>query len=149
MKKILPVLALLTSLAFVNEAKADPALLMWGNWCGPGNVSDGAPPLDPLDAACMRHDMCYTVQGTGDCGCDIAFMNELKRMAYPSDNAYVSARAMYDAIAMTPCDDPMGWAYKQSCMWKDMADDMMSGRSMPFEVPMRWMYLFSRSNPDW
>jgi len=97
----------------------------------------------------MRHDICYVQSGHGDCTCDIGLMNELRNMPYPTEELEVRARAMYDAIAMTPCDDPMGWAYKQSNMWRDMATDTITGRALPFEVPMRWMYLFSRSHPQY
>jgi len=120
-----------------------------GNWCGPSTGIQSRPPIDPLDNACMRHDICYVQSGRGDCTCDIGFMNELRNMSYPTEELEVRARAMYDAIAMTPCDDPMGWAYKQSCMWRDMAEDAVTGRAMPYEVPMRWMYLFMRSYPTY
>lgn len=34
-----------------------PALLLHGNYCGPGNNAP-LPPIDALDAACARHDAC-------------------------------------------------------------------------------------------
>lgn len=122
-------------------------MILYGNWCGPGTDMNGPPPIDPLDDACMRHDICYTTHGLGTCTCDVAFMRELRAMAYPNQDLFLRSRAMYDALAMTPCDDPAGWALKQSLMWSDIADDALSGRATPMEVPARWMYLFSRSNP--
>jgi len=123
-------------------------LRMYGNWCGPGtNVFNNYPPIDPLDTACMRHDRCYIANGFGACGCDISLMHELRNMTYPNPDIETSARAIYDALAVMPCDDPNGWAVKQSLMWSDIASDAVSGRATPFEVPARWMYLLSRSNP--
>ncbi|MFC1673848.1 hypothetical protein ACFL12_06835, partial [Pseudomonadota bacterium] len=131
-----------------SAAAEGPSLRMYGNWCGPGNaVFNNFPPVDPLDNACMRHDRCYVANGVGTCGCDVVFMRELRNMSYPNPDAETRARAMYDALAMTPCDDPGGWAVKQSLMWSDIAADAVSGRATPFEVPARWMYLFSRSDP--
>lgn len=122
-------------------------LALYGNWCGPGTDLNTFPPIDPLDNACMRHDVCYVATGSIACECDVAFMREVRAIPYPTKDLYLRARAMYDALAMTPCDDPGGWALKQSLMWSDIADDALSGRATPFEVPARWMYLFSRSNP--
>lgn len=133
-------------LATIQPARAgSPSLMMYGNWCGPGNGPYSLPPIDPLDAACMRHDLCYVATGSVACECDVPFMRELRAMSYPNPDVYDRARAMYDALAMMPCDDPAGWALKQSLMWSDIADDALSGRATPFEVPARWMYLFSRS----
>ena len=131
---------------FLSTAQASSGLNLYGNWCGPGTNLYNPPPMDPLDAACMRHDICYAASGSASCECDVAFMGELRSMSYPNEDIYLRSRAMYDALAMTPCDDPTGWALKQSLMWRDIADDAISGRATPFEVPARWMYLFSRSN---
>jgi hypothetical protein len=118
---------------------------MYGNWCGPGHPSNpfraSLKPVDPLDAACMEHDLCIASVGAMNCGCDIRLMNRLKYTRYPHPRLQTLARAMYDAIAMTPCTDPQGMAYKQACVWRDMAADVASGRSSPFDMPMRWMYL--------
>ena len=129
------------------QSWAPSGVTLYGNWCGPGTSLNAGPPLDPLDGACMRHDMCYVATGSVACECDVAFMRELRRIPYPNEDVFLRARAMSDALAMTPCDDPGGWAVKQSLMWSDIADDAISGRATPFEVPARWMYLFSRGNP--
>lgn len=49
--------ACLASTAFAQPATARPALLIHGNYCGPGNNAP-LPPIDALDAACARHDAC-------------------------------------------------------------------------------------------
>lgn len=146
-KHLLSLLILLAGLSLTSVAEAGPGLGLYGNWCGPGNSLASLPPVDPLDEACMHHDICYVQLGVGACECDLNFMAEIRSIPYPGEETYVLARAMYDALAMTPCDDPTGWALKQSWLWRDVADDAISGRATPFEVPARWMYLFSRSNP--
>ncbi|MCJ2124949.1 hypothetical protein MKL11_20795 [Methylobacterium sp. J-077] len=35
----------------------EPKMLIYGNYCGPGNNAP-KPPIDALDAACARHDSC-------------------------------------------------------------------------------------------
>ncbi|GAB6051519.1 hypothetical protein JCM17960_03390 [Magnetospira thiophila] len=131
------------------------SLPMHGNWCGPGHPKNAwrasLPPVDSLDAACQRHDLCYIQRGELDCGCDIAFMNELRNTPYFFGDQRIKARAMYDALAMMPCDDPAGMAYKQSCVWRDLFSDMVSGRAAPWEMPLRWMYLGDKTmeNKSW
>jgi len=143
--KILAIgLGLALSLA-PGGATAD--LNLYGNWCGPGTNPNSAPPIDPLDEACMRHDACYLRAGTPSCSCDVSFMNTVRQIAYPNPDIYIKARAMSDALAMTPCDSPTGWALKQSMMWRDVAADTLSGRGTPMDVPARWLYFFSRTNP--
>ena len=93
----------------------------------------------------MEHDQCTTSLGEFSCQCDVRFMNRLKYSPYPHPRIRRTARAMYDAIAMVPCSDPMGMAYKQSCVWKDLATDMMTGNAMPWEMPMRWADLGGRT----
>ena len=36
------------------------ALLIYGNFCGPGNRGPGYAPIDALDRACAHHDACST-----------------------------------------------------------------------------------------
>jgi len=139
-------LAAVTALVLLTPFEAAAGVRLYGNWCGPGN-GNNYPPVDPLDAACMRHDMCYAATGSVACECDVGFMRELRAMSYPNPDVKVRARAMSDALAMTPCDSPAGWALKQSMMWSDIAADALSGRATPFEVPARWMHLFSNSTP--
>lgn len=119
-----------------------PSMPMHGNWCGPNHPSNpleaSYPPIDPLDEACRQHDVCIAAKGTGDCGCDIAFMNTLKRMPYPTPGLEEKARALYDAIGLTPCSNPFGMAYKQRCVWGDLAADTVTGRRTPWQMPLRF-----------
>ncbi|MBF0251414.1 MAG: hypothetical protein HQL35_12390 [Alphaproteobacteria bacterium] len=141
--------ATLLALAATDARAGGPGIDMYGNWCGPGTGSDNFPPIDPLDMACMRHDLCKDATSIANGDCDIMFMRELRSIPYPTESLYIRARAMYDAIAMMPCDDPSAMAEKQRMVWTDLADDFFDGRAMPFEMPMRWMHLFSNSRPDW
>ncbi len=138
--------AALAALALLLAAPASAqtlplALPVHGNWCGPG-YSGGpgwpgawpAPPTDPLDAACMRHDICKGARGNLDCGCDIGFMRELRSTPWPNPGLAAKARAMHDAIAMTPCASPEGQAVKMSWVAGDWADDVAAGREPPWAI---------------
>lgn len=82
---------------------------MYGNWCGlyyPKDISKAAPPVDELDAICMRHDLCYVAQGQFDCSCDQAFEENLS--ADLSENIYqgiqrIYARSFRQYILTSPC----------------------------------------------
>lgn len=77
------------------------AVPVHGNWCGPGHPKyKGQPapdPIDKLDAACKRHDQCYTERGYMDCSCDLELLKDIERM-----RSY-SARTIYDYFSITPC----------------------------------------------
>ena len=82
---------------------------MYGNWCGlyyPKDISKAAPPIDELDATCMRHDLCYVAQGQYDCSCDQAFEENLR--ADLTENLYtgkqrIYARSFQQYILTSPC----------------------------------------------
>lgn len=118
---------------------------MHGNWCGPNHPSNALeasyPPIDPLDDACRAHDVCYAARGYGSCRCDLAFMATLRRMPYPNPMVEEKARAIYDAVGLMPCDDPVSSVYKQERVWSDLASDAASGRRAPWELPMRFAKL--------
>ncbi len=84
-----------------SAAQAGTAYPVHGNWCGPKHA--GGAVLDPLDAACRRHDLCTYATRNYDCGCDLLFMDELRRRSWPSEALYLKARAVYEAIALVPC----------------------------------------------
>ncbi len=109
-----------------------------GNWCGigysGGNLPYPAPPTDPLDAACMRHDLCAGYQGRFNCGCDLGFMQELRATPWPNPGLAEKARATYEAIAMIPCTNPQGYAAKMSLVTSDWVNDVGSGRQAPWEI---------------
>ncbi|MBF0130510.1 MAG: hypothetical protein HQL33_11015, partial [Alphaproteobacteria bacterium] len=88
-------------------ASAEPGFLgVYGNWCGPGHRTlpgvVALPPVDSLDDACMRHDVCYAVRGDSDCGCDFWFLDELRHIPYSNPDAAIRGRAMYDAMSIVP-----------------------------------------------
>ena len=142
--------ALIVAIGIMSVMNADAtaagtrmmSMPMHGNWCGPNHPSNALeatlPPIDALDNACRIHDICYASRGAGSCGCDIQLMNNLKRSFYPAPWLREKARAMYDAIGLMPCTDPMGMAYKQSCVWSDLARDTVSGRNPPWQMPLRF-----------
>ena len=118
---------------------------VYGNWCGPNhplNMSQASAPVDQLDAACMRHDYCIAAQGDYSCGCDIPFLRELRGTAWPNPMIQRNARAIYDAIALVPCNSPDGTALKQTMFAVDLFYDVMSGKSLPQDVFGRWRSLF-------
>ena len=142
-------LGLLLILAGVAGAEAQSSLQIYapvyGRWCGPNHpveMSRAGPPVDMLDAACMRHDYCVAAQGEYNCGCDVALLNELRRTRWPNPLMQRNARAIYDAIALVPCDSPDGTTLKQTMFAVDLFYDVISGNGMPMDVMDRWRTLF-------
>ena len=141
-------LAALLTFAPFGEAWAQvfpsPSIPVYGNWCGPDHprsLAFAAAPVDALDAACMRHDYCFAAQGEFDCGCDIALLTELRNTQWQNPRIASDARGIYDAIALTPCSNPSGVAFKQSMFMRDLYADTISGRGTPLDVLERWRKL--------
>lgn len=114
---------------------------IYGNWCGPSHpvdMSRAAPPVDRLDAACMRHDYCVAARGDYDCGCDISLLQELRTTRWSNPEIQGNARAIYDIIAIMPCSSPDGTTYKQTLFVVDMLYDVAAGKGMPMDVIERW-----------
>lgn len=114
---------------------------VYGNWCGPSHpldMSRAAAPVDPLDAACMRHDYCVAARGDHDCGCDISFLKELRGTRWNNPVIQGNARAIHDAIALVPCNSSDGTTYKQTLFVVDLLSDVISGKGMPMDVADRW-----------
>ena len=137
------VLSVLAGAAF---AQTPPfvSVPVYGNWCGPNqpaNMAFAAPPVDMLDAACMRHDYCVAQRGPFDCGCDLGLLRELRATPWPNPVIRNDARAIYDAIALVPCRSAQGTALKQGLFGADLFDDVMSGRGTPADVLERWRRL--------
>lgn len=136
------IVALLTVLGPNVASAGMMSMPMHGNWCGPGTPNNPIEaqfaPIDPLDQACYQHDSCINLSGVGNCGCDIQFMNNLKAIRYPNADLEDKGRAMYDAIGLMPCSNPIGYAYKQRCVWGNLALDTISGRRAPWEMPLRF-----------
>lgn len=57
-----------------------PALLLHGNYCGPGNNAP-ASPVDALDAACARHDACTPDGALPSRACNLRLQAEAGRVA--------------------------------------------------------------------
>jgi hypothetical protein len=59
------------------------SLVFHGNYCGPGSRGAGRPPIDALDAACMRHDACTPPPGRGlpTCSCHARLQREAEAVA--------------------------------------------------------------------
>ncbi|TGD93303.1 hypothetical protein [Methylobacterium nonmethylotrophicum] len=58
-----------------------PALLIHGNYCGPGNNAP-LPPIDALDAACARHDACTPRGGLASPACNARLRHEADLIAH-------------------------------------------------------------------
>ncbi len=117
MKLMIPVLwgALATAAPLAGHAaeEAPSSYPMYGNWCGPKHpldTSNAPPPIDDLDASCMRHDLCYEKQGDLNCECDAALVGEIRAgldMKIYSGNPRIYARTIHNYFQGSPCNgDP-------------------------------------------
>jgi hypothetical protein len=83
--------------------------LFHGNYCGRGQRGEGLPPIDDLDAACMRHDACYDAAGRPSCACDAALKREASVVA-DSESASLEVRrralSVVEATAAMECRAP-------------------------------------------
>lgn len=137
--------ALALALAWLVLATAPVAaknpfdLVVHGNWCGPGARS--GPVTDALDAACREHDLCARREGWFDCGCDLAFMDQLRRQSWPSQGLYEKARAVYEAIAMVPCRGIEGQMTKLDWVNSDWRGALASGRDVRGDRARRFFRL--------
>lgn len=61
-------------------ASARPAMLIHGNYCGPGNNAP-LPPIDDLDASCARHDACTPDGDLASRACNRRLQVEAERIA--------------------------------------------------------------------
>ncbi len=84
----------------------DGTLLFHGNYCGPGNNGLDKAPIDELDAACRRHDLCFGDEAVTSCSCNGAFSREASAVAVsPSTEPDVAvlAGAAANGILALPC----------------------------------------------
>ncbi len=143
MRRALTILALSllpTLLALQPAAAKNPFdLIVHGNWCGPGARS--GPAIDSLDAACMEHDLCARREGWMDCGCDLAFMDTLRRQSWPSKALYEKGRAVYETIALVPCRGIKGQKTKLNWVNNDWRGALASGREEPGARAERFFWL--------
>jgi hypothetical protein len=61
-------------------ALGGPKLVIYGNYCGPGNNAP-LPPVDALDAACARHDACTPTRGLPTRACNVRLAREAQAIA--------------------------------------------------------------------
>lgn len=140
-KRLFVVVALLWPLGAMAQS-----VPVYGNWCGlnyPSIPAQAGPPVNALDAACMRHDICTANRGRFDCGCDLAFMNELRMTRWQNPTLQSIARGISDGIAVIPCADPFGTAEKQSLFMRDAMVDVFNGNMAPMVVTERWRRVVS------
>ncbi|GJE43151.1 hypothetical protein [Methylobacterium soli] len=85
------------------------ALLIHGNFCGPGNRGPGYPPVDALDAACMHHDACTPPPGDlPHCACHDRLHAEAGRVAQNLAAPRAirdKAKFISDGALLLPCLD--------------------------------------------
>jgi hypothetical protein len=63
-------------------------LPIYGVYCGPGfgDTTYETPPIDQVDALCMKHEICYEHVGYFACDCDLELQYGLKQVIKTSDN---------------------------------------------------------------
>ncbi|MDR7035587.1 hypothetical protein J2X36_000322 [Methylobacterium sp. BE186] len=85
------------------------ALLIHGNYCGPGNRGPAYPPVDALDVACMHHDACTPPPGDiARCACHDRLHAEAGLVASnPAVPRALRDKAKFvsDAAMLLPCLD--------------------------------------------
>lgn len=104
-------LALLVSAAVPALAQpalsdAPPALLVHGNYCGPGNNAP-RPPIDALDAACARHDACTPSGALPSRACNLRLQRDAARISRnprEPDEIRALAGLMGASVALLPSD---------------------------------------------
>ena len=71
-----------------QTTRDDSGFPVYGNWCGPNSPGPGRnpAPIDDVDAACMRHDICYANKGYLSCGCDSILVSELTQLHWSKWN---------------------------------------------------------------
>lgn len=72
--------AAVPALAQTDSLDSPPALLLHGNYCGPGNKAP-RPPIDALDAACARHDACTPSGGLPARACNLRLQDDAERVS--------------------------------------------------------------------
>jgi hypothetical protein len=97
------------------ESVPDMAMLVHGRWCGPGYPTEeekvsgvDLTPVDPLDAVCMKHDLCYeSYDGRPTCRCDQELIWRIKYLQYHVPDLSDDARAKTFLV--------LGWFETSAC----------------------------------
>lgn len=85
------------------------ALLIYGNFCGPGNRGPGYEPIDALDLACAHHDACSTDPLSGmltPCACNRRLRIEASAVArdpHAPAQTQETAQFIADFATALPC----------------------------------------------
>ncbi|KQP96495.1 hypothetical protein [Methylobacterium sp. Leaf117] len=98
--------AVVPTLAQPALSDAPPALLVHGNYCGPGNNAP-RPPIDALDAACARHDACTPSGGLPSRACNLRLQRDAARISRDPrepDEIRALAGLMGASVALLPSD---------------------------------------------
>jgi hypothetical protein len=77
----------------------------YGNWCGPGQSGPGAP-VDPIDQACCRHDICFCERGYDRCGCNLDLIEGLSEAVLDSRSSAEGrawAAGIIGGLLVAPC----------------------------------------------
>jgi hypothetical protein len=80
-----------------------------GNYCGYGNRGYNRAPVDQLDAACRKHDLCYDQQHQASCYCDKTLASEaffLTGSPILTQSAREKAGLIAAFFGSTPCIPP-------------------------------------------
>lgn len=85
------------------------AILIYGNFCGPGNRGPGYRPIDALDLACAHHDACSAEPASGiltRCACHRRLQTEAGAVARDwraPARTRQTAQFISDVAAALPC----------------------------------------------
>lgn len=90
---------------WAERRMATPTPRLWGNYCGFGTRSGdlSLPPVDPLDRACLAHDVCY-IEGRHRCACDDALVDAARVIARDSPDGSVQRRRARIVVSMFSTD---------------------------------------------
>lgn len=83
---------------------------VYGNWCGRGHpkLGENPEPVDELDRACNRHDLCYGRENKDfSCECDVQLIRDIEHIKFPgktdSVGEVVNARLVLGYFQLSPC----------------------------------------------
>ncbi|NIR59580.1 MAG: hypothetical protein GWO02_08675 [Gammaproteobacteria bacterium] len=106
-----------------------------GRWCGPGHPTEeekvsgtDLSPVDLLDAACMKHDLCYEKHGGRPaCRCDEEFIWRIKYLQYHVRHISPDARAKSFLI--------LSWFESSPCSSQASPDEATTPSKAPAPAP--------------
>ena len=107
--KIAAPLLLAALLGAPAQAQSGPALLLHGNYCGPGNNAPLAP-IDALDTACARHDACTPTGALASKACNARLKRDaelISRDPWQPEDLRALAGLVSAGASMMPSAPPM------------------------------------------